>query len=179
MLEFESKFHSLLSLLLHRWLLFMEKWELCFICPSQRRKARVALYVNGALFVNVLHMLITPCFNLSRVLSGTVPVACVQGLAARVAVTGFNQQQTCSPATRCFECICIETTTGVLHILTMRMHSFITSNNKWQFFDGCFFFFFFFVVVNAVNQLLFENLSFSQLHVFRCLLDCWEWDIKQ
>lgn len=153
----------------------MVKWELPFICPTQKREAHVALYVNGALFVNALHMLITPCFNLSCVLSGTVPVACMQGLAARVAVTGLTQQRTCSPATHCFEYLCIETTIGVLHILTMCVHSFITSNNKWQFFWRLFFFFF----VNAENQLLFEHLSFSQLHVFRCLLDCWEWDIKQ
>lgn len=116
----------------------MQKWGLGFICPSQRRAAHVALYVNGALFVSVLHMSITPRFNPSLCLeSGTFPVACVQGLAARVAVTVFNRQQARSPATRCFECICIETTIRVLDIPTLHMHGFITSNNKWQVFDCC------------------------------------------
>lgn len=52
--------------------------------------AHVALYVNGTLFVSVLHMSITPSFNPSLCLgSGTLLVACVQGLAARVAVTAL------------------------------------------------------------------------------------------
>lgn len=122
-----------LSLLLRRWLLFMQKRGLGFICPSQRRAAHVVLYVNGAPFVRVLHMSITPSFNPSLCLgSGTFRVACVQGLAARVAVTAFNLQQTCSSATHCFECICIENTIRVLDFLALHMHSFITSHNKRQ-----------------------------------------------
>lgn len=75
-----------------------------FICPSQRRAAHVVLYGNGAFFVRVLHMSITPSFNPSLCLgSGTFLVACVQGLAARVAVTVSNLQQVCSSATHCFE----------------------------------------------------------------------------
>lgn len=125
-----------LSLLLRRWLLFMQKWGLGFICPSQRRAACVVLYVNGALFVRVLHMSITPSFNPSLCLgSGTFPVACVQGLAARVAVTASNLQQARSSATRCFECICIANTIRVLDIPALHMHGFITSHNKRQVFE--------------------------------------------
>lgn len=104
--------------------------------PHKRRAARVVLYVNGALFVRVLHMSITPHFNPSLCLgSGTFPVACVRGLAARVAVTASNLQQACSLATRCFECICIETTIRVLDIPALHMHGFITSHNKRQVFE--------------------------------------------
>lgn len=58
---------------------------------TKGRAACVVLYVNGALFVRVLHMSITPpAFNPSLCLgSGTFPVAGEQGLAVRVAVTAF------------------------------------------------------------------------------------------
>lgn len=83
--------------------------------------------------MRVLHMSITPSFNPSLCLgSGTFRVACVQGLAARVAVTAFNLQQACSSATHCFECICIENTIRVLDFLALHMHGFITSHNKRQ-----------------------------------------------
>lgn len=122
-----------LSLLLCLWLLFMQKWGLGFICPSQRRAAHVVLYVNGAFFVCVLHMSITPSFNPSPCLgSGTFPVACVHGLAARVAVTVSNLQQARSSATHCFECSCIDSTMRVLDIPALHMHGFITSHNKRQ-----------------------------------------------
>lgn len=88
-------------------------------------------------FVHKLHMLITPHFNPCLCLgSGTFPVACVQGLAARVAVTASNLEQACSSATRCFECICIETTIRVPDITTLHMHGFITSHNKRQVLSG-------------------------------------------
>lgn len=102
-----------------------------FICLSQWRAANVALYVNATLFVHVLHMSITPCSNPSlRLGSGTSPPACVQGLAARVAVTVYNLQRACSLATCCFECVCIETIIKVLDIPALHMHAFITSDNR-------------------------------------------------
>lgn len=105
--------------------------------PHKRRAAHVALYVNGTLFVHRLHMAITPHFNPCLCLgSGTFPVACVQGLAARVAVTASNLEQACSSATRCFECICIETTIGVPDITALYTHSFISSHNKRQVLSG-------------------------------------------
>lgn len=76
-------------------------------------------------------MSITPSFNPSLCLgSGTFPVAGVQGLAVRVAVTASNLQQACSSVTRCFECICIVNTIRVLDIPTLHMHGIITSHNK-------------------------------------------------
>jgi len=72
--------------------------------PAQRGAARVVLYVNGTPFVCALHMSITPSFNPSLCLgSGTFPVARVQGLAARVAVTAPNLQRACSSVTYCCE----------------------------------------------------------------------------
>lgn len=81
-------------------------------------------------------MSITPSFNPSPCLgSGTFPVSCVQGLAARVAVTGSNLQQACSSATRCFECICIANTIRVLDTPALHMHGFITPHNERQVFE--------------------------------------------
>lgn len=106
------------------------------LLPHKERAACIVLYVNGSLFVCVLHMSITPSFNPSLCLgSGTFPVACVQGLAARVAVKGPNLQQACSSATRCFQCICMANTIKVLDIPALHMHGFIASHNKRQVFE--------------------------------------------
>lgn len=133
--EFKEEFHSL-SLVLLVTSVYAEVGAPTS-SASQWRAANVALYVNATLFVRVLHMSITPCSNPSlRLGSGTSPAAFVQGLAARVAVTAHNLQQTCSLATCCFECVCKESIIKVLDIRALHMHAFITSDNRRLVFDG-------------------------------------------
>lgn len=68
-----------------------------FVCPSQRRAAPGAFYVNGTLCACAAHVdNSNPGLRLG---SGMFPVVCVQGLAARVALTEPNLQQACSLVT--------------------------------------------------------------------------------
>lgn len=136
--------------------------------PSQRRAAHVVLYVNGALFVCVLRMLITPSFNPSLCLgSGTFPVACVQGLATRVAVTEPNLQQACSSVTICSEYVCIVNTIKVLDISFLHMLGIITSHNKRQVSEWH-------AACHAFPELACICVSLLPLNMFRCFRGCWK-----
>lgn len=134
-----------------------------FVCPSQRRAAPGALYVNGTLCACAAHVdNSNPGLRLG---SGMFPVVCVQGLAARVAITESNLQQACSLVTHWSV---MKTQKGARRRRSWYTQLYYPLTIRGRFLSGAQ------LVMHDENQYL----AFSQLPVFRCSLHCWQWDSK-